>query len=111
MQLWTAEKTVSKNGFINYKRVFYFSIDKMCSKDSYLLCFGQCDGFVVSGSELNMLAESTIHQWAHSAKDPDVTLWETGEEQISFDSQREELIWVFSCSNTRIRLLRTREMR
>lgn len=55
----------------------------------YLFCFGQCDRLVVAGQELNVLAEASLHQGAHSAKDPDIALHEKGGGQSSLISQRE----------------------
>lgn len=58
----------------------------MCRQDSHLLCFGQCYGLDVTGWELDVLTETSTHQWPHSAKDPDIALYEMGERQISLIS-------------------------
>lgn len=67
-------KFTIKTRYIHKQNRFFINL--VCWQDSHLLCFGECYCLDVAGWELDVFAEASIHQWAHSAKDPDVSLYD-----------------------------------
>lgn len=50
--------------------------DSAFQQVSYLFRFRKRYGFSVTGRQLDVLSKATIHQGAHSAKHPDVALFQ-----------------------------------